>query len=127
MAAQRTYLAIDLKSFYASVECVDRHLDPLTTNLVVADASRTEKTICLAVSPSLKAYKIPGRARLFEAVQRVKEVNAQRLQTAIRRQKAVRGEIAILKAKAREAKKTPQAFIVAYIKGKISDAMSKKK
>ena len=76
MAAQRTYLAIDLKSFYASVECVDRHLDPLTTNLVVADASRTEKTICLAVSPSLKAYKIPGRARLFEAVQRVKEVNA---------------------------------------------------
>ena len=92
MAAQRTYLAIDLKSFYASVECVDRHLDPLTTNLVVADASRTEKTICLAVSPSLKAYKIPGRARLFEAVQRVKEVNAQRLQTAIRQQKAVRGE-----------------------------------
>ena len=81
MAAQRTYLAIDLKSFYASVECVDRHLDPLTTNLVVADASRTEKTICLAVSPSLKAYKIPGRARLFEAVQRVREVNAQRLQT----------------------------------------------
>ena len=78
MAAPRTYLAIDLKSFYASVECVDRHLDPLTTNLVVADASRTEKTICLAVSPSLKAYKIPGRARLFEAVQRVKEVNAQR-------------------------------------------------
>ena len=75
---KRTYLAIDLKSFYASVECVDRHLDPLTTNLVVADATRTEKTICLAVSPSLKAYKIPGRARLFEAVQRVKEVNAQR-------------------------------------------------
>ena len=71
MATQRTYLAIDLKSFYASVECVDRHLDPLTTNLVVADASRTEKTICLAVSPSMKAYKIPGRARLFEAVQRV--------------------------------------------------------
>ena len=92
MAAQRTYLAIDLKSFYASVECVDRHLDPLTTNLVVADASRTEKTICLAVSPSLKAYRIPGRARLFEAVQRVKEVNAQRLQTAIRQKKAVRGE-----------------------------------
>ena len=74
------------------MECVDRHLDPLTTNLVVADASRTEKTICLAVSPSLKAYKIPGRARLFEAVQRVKEVNAQRLQTAVRQKKAVRGE-----------------------------------
>ena len=92
MTAQRTYLAIDLKSFYASVECADRHLDPLTTNLVVADASRTEKTICLAVSPSLKAYKIPGRARLFEVVQRVKEVNAQRLQTAIRQRKAVRGE-----------------------------------
>ena len=92
MAAKRTYLAIDLKSFYASVECVDRHLDPLTTNLVVADASRTEKTICLAVSPSLKAYRIPGRARLFEAVQRVREVNAQRLQTAIRQKKAVRGE-----------------------------------
>lgn len=78
----RTYLAIDLKSFYASVECVERGLDPLTTNLVVADASRTEKTICLAVSPSLKAYGIPGRARLFEAVQKVKEVNAQRQRNA---------------------------------------------
>ena len=75
---QHTYIAIDLKSFYASVECVERHLDPLGTNLVVADASRTEKTICLAVSPSLKAYGIPGRARLFEVVQRVKEVNAER-------------------------------------------------
>ena len=61
----RTYLAIDLKSYYASAECAARHLDPLTTNLVVADSSRTEKTICLAVSPSLKAYGIPGRARLF--------------------------------------------------------------
>ena len=75
---ERTYIAIDLKSFYASVECVERGLDPLTTHLVVADASRTEKTICLAVSPSLKAYGIPGRARLFEVVQRIKEVNAQR-------------------------------------------------
>lgn len=75
---QRAYIAIDLKSFYASVECVERGLDPLTTNLVVADVSRTEKTICLAVSPSLKAYGIPGRARLFEVVQRVKEVNAGR-------------------------------------------------
>ena len=74
----RTYIAIDLKSFYASVECVERRLDPMTTNLVVADKSRTEKTICLAVSPSLKAYGISGRARLFEVVQRVKEVNAQR-------------------------------------------------
>lgn len=75
---QKTYVAIDLKSFYASVECVLRGLDPLNTNLVVADVSRTEKTICLAVSPSLKAYDISGRARLFEVVQRVKEVNAQR-------------------------------------------------
>lgn len=78
----RTYIAIDLKSFYASVECRKRDLDPMTTNLVVADASRTEKTICLAVSPSLKAYGIPGRARLFEVVQRVKEVNARRLHEA---------------------------------------------
>ena len=74
--AQRQYIAIDLKSFYASVECVERGLDPLTTNLVVADASRTAKTICLAVSPSLKSYGIAGRARLFEVEQRVKEVNA---------------------------------------------------
>lgn len=78
----RMYIAIDLKSFYASVECIARGLDPLTTNLVVADRSRTEKTICLAVSPSLKAYHIPGRARLFEVVQRVKEVNAVRKQKA---------------------------------------------
>lgn len=69
------YISIDLKSFYASVECMERGLDPLTTNLVVADETRTEKTICLAVSPSLKAYGIPGRARLFEVVQRVREVN----------------------------------------------------
>lgn len=78
----RTYVSIDLKSFYASVECMDRGLDPLTTNLLVADASRTEKTICLAVSPSLKAYGIPGRARLFEAVEKVKEANARRLSMA---------------------------------------------
>ena len=78
----KTYIAIDLKSFYASVECVERGLDPLTTNLVVADVSRTEKTICLAVSPSLKACGIPGRARLFEVVQKVREVNAQRLRQA---------------------------------------------
>ena len=74
----RTYIAIDLKSFYASVECMERGLDPLTTNLVVADAERTEKTICLAVSPSLKRYGIPGRARLFEVVQKVREANALR-------------------------------------------------
>lgn len=79
---EKCYIAIDLKSFYASVECVERGLDPMTVNLVVADASRTEKTICLAVSPALKAYGIPGRARLFEVVQRVAEVNAQRRQTA---------------------------------------------
>ena len=81
---ERIYIAIDLKSFYASVECVERRFDPLTTNLVVADPSRTEKTICLAVSPSLKAHGISGRARLFEVVQRVKEVNAKRMQDAIR-------------------------------------------
>ena len=86
---QRTYLAIDLKSYYASAECAARHLDPLTTNLVVADSSRTEKTICLAVSPSLKAYGIPGRARLFEVVQKVKEVNANRLREAVRLRKAM--------------------------------------
>ena len=86
---QHTYLAIDLKSYYASAECAARHLDPLTTNLVVADSSRTEKTICLAVSPSLKAYGIPGRARLFEVVQKVKEINANRLREAVGLRKAV--------------------------------------
>ena len=75
----KVYIAIDLKSFYASVECQERGLNPLTTNLVVADSSRTEKTICLAVSPSLKAYGIPGRARLFEVIQKVKEINSKRL------------------------------------------------
>jgi DNA polymerase V len=75
---EKHYLCIDLKSFYASVECIERGLDPMTTNLVVADKARTEKTICLAVSPSLKKYGIPGRARLFEAVRKVKEANAQR-------------------------------------------------
>ena len=80
--ADRTYLCIDLKSFYASVECMERNLDPMTTNLVVADASKTEKTICLAVSPSLKSYGVPGRPRLFEVIQKVKEAND------IRRRKA---------------------------------------
>ena len=74
----KVYVAIDLKSFYASVECVYRDMDPLNTNLVVADMSRTEKTICLAVSPSLKSFGISGRARLFEVIQRVKEVNSDR-------------------------------------------------
>ena len=80
--ADRTYLCIDLKSFYASVECIERKLDPMTTNLVVADERRTEKTICLAVSPSLKSYGVGGRARLFEVVQKVKEVNAERRRNA---------------------------------------------
>ncbi len=75
---EKTYIAIDLKSFYASVECVDRELDALTTNLVVADETRTEKTICLAVTPSLKAHGISGRARLFEVIQAVKEINQKR-------------------------------------------------
>ena len=75
---QRTYIAIDLKSFYASVECRERGLDPLDTNLVVADESRTDKTICLAVTPSLKSYGISGRGRLFEVKQRVKEANVGR-------------------------------------------------
>ena len=75
---QRIYIAIDLKSFYASVECRERNLDPLDTNLVVADESRTDKTICLAVTPSLKSYGISGRGRLFEVKQRVKEANAGR-------------------------------------------------
>lgn len=79
---KHSYIAIDLKSFYASVECVERQLNPLTTNLVVADSSRTEKTICLAVSPSLKKYGISGRARLFEVVQKVKETNIERRRKA---------------------------------------------
>lgn len=86
MKKERTYIAIDLKSFYASVECKQRGLDPMKTNLVVADNSRTEKTICLAVSPSLKSYGISGRARLFEVVQKVREVNAMRRMNAPGRQ-----------------------------------------
>ena len=79
---QKQYACIDLKSFYASVECVDRGLDPMTTNLVVADLRRTEKTICLAVTPPLKAHGISGRARLFEVIERLKTVNADRRQKA---------------------------------------------
>ena len=78
MSAEYAYISIDLKSFYASVECMERGLNPMTANLVVADQSRTEKTICLAVSPSLKAYGISGRARLFEVVEKVRQVNARR-------------------------------------------------
>lgn len=79
---ENVYLSIDLKSFYASVECRERGLDPMKTNLIVADAGRTEKTICLAVSPSLKAYGIPGRPRLFQVVQKVREVNKERMRFA---------------------------------------------
>lgn len=107
---QHTYIAIDLKSFYASVECVERHLDPLATNLVVADAERTEKTICLAVSPSLKAYGISGRARLFEVVQRVKEVNMER------RRKAPGGQFAGASCDAAELREHPEleaSYIIA--------------
>ena len=75
---EKQFVAIDLKSFYASVECVERGLDPLNANLVVADPERTSKTICLAVSPTLKRYGIPGRARLFEVLQKLKEVNGER-------------------------------------------------
>jgi len=82
MEKQKIYISIDLKSFYASVECMERGLDPMTTHLVVADAARTEKTICLAVSPALKAYGISGRARLFEVVEKVKMINAQRRKAA---------------------------------------------
>ncbi|MCQ2417990.1 MAG: DNA methylase [Oscillospiraceae bacterium] len=81
----KTYIAIDLKSFYASVECVSRHMDPLTTNLVVADESRTDKTVCLAVTPSLKAYGIGGRARLWEVKSAVKDINRKRFNTAFRK------------------------------------------
>lgn len=90
---EKTYIAIDLKSFYASVECVDRGLEPLDTNLVVADKSRTEKTICLAVSPPLKACGVPGRPRLFEVIAKTDELNAQRKYRAPRRQ--FRGESCI--------------------------------
>ena len=97
----RTYIAIDLKSFYASVECMDRHLDPMTTHLVVADKSRTEKTICLAVSPSLKAHGIPGRARLFEVIQKVRNVNS------IRRSRAPGKRFQGKSADAAELQKNP--------------------
>lgn len=105
MEKQRTYIAIDLKSFYASVECIQRELDPMTTNLVVADKSRTEKTICLAVSPSLKQYGIPGRARLFEVVQKVGQVNA------LRRQKAPGREFTGTSWDAGELKNHPELAI----------------
>ncbi len=82
MESEHTYMAIDLKSFYASVECVAHHLDPLNANLVVADASRTDKTICLAVSPALKKFGVPGRPRLFEVEQKVAAINRERAKHA---------------------------------------------
>lgn len=101
----RTYIAIDLKSFYASVECRERNLNPMTTNLVVADISRTEKTICLAVSPSLKSLGISGRARLFEVVQRVREVNVER------KSKAPGGEFAGSSYDDTELKSSPELAV----------------
>ena len=111
MAANRTYIAIDLKSFYASVECVERGLNPLTTNLVVADKSRTEKTICLAVSPPLKAHGISGRARLFEVVQRVKEVNA------LRRRQAPGYKFTGKSAQAEELRESPELELDYIVNG----------
>ncbi len=104
----RSYAAIDLKSFYASVECVERGLDPMTTNLLVADPSRTEKTICLAVSPSLKAYGISGRARLFEALEQIRQANA------LRREKAPGKRFTGISYDARELEKNP-ALEIGYI------------
>lgn len=104
MIDNRIYIAIDLKSFYASVECIERNLNPLTTNLVVADASRTEKTICLAVSPSLKAYGISGRARLFEVIQKVKEINYQK-------QRKVRKKLSAKSFNDEELKKNPNLLV----------------
>ena len=108
MSGQKVYIAIDLKSFYASQECIERGLDPLTTNLVVADSSRTEKTICLAVSPSLKAYGVPGRPRLFEVVQKMQQVNA------LRREKAPGRQFRGFSYDARELDKDP-SLEISYI------------
>ena len=127
-------VAIDLKSFYASVECVARNLDALSINLIVADATRTEKTICLAVSPSLKAYGIPGRVRLFDLVRKVKEVNAERLRNAIRLGKALRnpdGSYGFrgVSVNARELAKDPSlelGYIVAPPRMKLYEQVSTK-
>ena len=105
---RRIYVAIDLKSFYASVECVERGLDPLNTHLVVADVSRTDKTICLAVTPSLKAAGVSGRPRLFEVVQRVRALNAER------RRHAPGGRLVGKSAAARFLKNSPE-LAMAYI------------
>ncbi len=108
MENNHIYIAIDLKSFYASVECVERQLDPMDTNLVVADASRTEKTICLAVSPSLKSFGISERARLFEVIQKVREVNA------LRKSKAPNHQFLGESYLARELQEHPE-FSLSYI------------
>ena len=105
MERKRVYIAIDLKSFYASQECIERGLDPLTTNLVVADESRTEKTICLAVSPSLKSFGVPGRPRLFEVVQKVSEANA------LRRLKAPGGKLEGASSDFLELQKDPRKAV----------------
>ena len=109
MPSNRTYIAIDLKSFYASVECVERGLDPLTTNLVVADASRTEKTICLAVTPTLKQYGLSGRSRLFEVVQRVRQVNNER------RRRAPYGQFSGESADDNELKTNPSLAVTYHV------------
>ena len=129
---KRAFVAIDLKSFYASVECVDRGLAALTTNLLVADAARTEKTICLAVTPALKAYGIPGRVRLFDVVRKVKEINAERLRKAIRLGKAVRGpdgayRFSGVSANARELEADPSlelGYVVAPPRMKLYEQVS---
>jgi DNA polymerase V len=111
-----TYAAIDLKSYYASCECADRKLDALTTNLVVADISRTEKTICLAVSPSLKALGVPGRPRLFEVIQKVKEINSKRLQEYRRKTGNYRAQFKGSSSNAKELENDPSlelTYIVA--------------
>ena len=113
----RTNIAIDLKSFFASVECVERGLDPLTTNLVVADVSRTEKTICLAVSPSLKAYGIGGRARLFEVMQRLREVNRRRSERRAELARAIpseeeEDEVKTYKERCRGESERPQLLLL---------------
>ena len=123
MEKEKTYLCIDLKSFYASVECVERGLDPLTTNLVVADESRSEKTICLAVSPSLKAKGVPSRPRLFEVIQKGKWVNAERLRNTPGKMFAGKSFHAI------ELEKNPQLeldYIVATPRMSLYIEMSKK-
>ncbi len=109
MPSNRTYIAIDLKSFYASVECVERGLDPLITNLVVADASRTEKTICLAVTPTLKQYGLSGRSRLFEVVQRVRQVNNER------RRRAPYGQFSGESADDNELKTNPSLAVTYHV------------